>query len=90
MDAYICSPLALNEPSPSAILSKFLGKDVYLTMKGPTPRECPPTRAFANLQANSVFQVWLYRGFLVRESHRLSGWLPASRRQRGESGSGLG
>ncbi|KIP10154.1 hypothetical protein PHLGIDRAFT_66205 [Phlebiopsis gigantea 11061_1 CR5-6] len=56
MDAYICRSASPSGPSPSDVLSEFLGKDVHLIMKGPTPRMCPPTLAFPDLKAKFVFQ----------------------------------
>ena len=56
MDAYICRSASSSGPSPSDVLSEFLGKDVHLIMKGPTPRMCPPTLAFPDLKAKFVFQ----------------------------------
>lgn len=57
MDVYVCMALSPDVPSPSEILSEFLEKDVHLIMKGPTPRLCPPTLAFPDLNASFVFQV---------------------------------
>lgn len=56
MDAYVCQSLTPGAPSPSDVLSWYTGRDVYLAMKGPTPRPCPPTLAFPGLQSTAVFQ----------------------------------
>ncbi|KAJ3534892.1 hypothetical protein NM688_g7061 [Phlebia brevispora] len=56
MDGFICEPLSPSDPSPTEILSEYLGKKVHLMMKGPTPRSCPPTTSFPDLDANSVYQ----------------------------------
>ena len=42
--------------TPSEILSDYFGRAVYLVMKGPRPRECPPTQAFPKLQETAKFQ----------------------------------
>ena len=57
LDAYVCGALSPTDPSPSQVMSDFLGKDVYFVMKGPTNRPCPPTFDYPELQANAVFQV---------------------------------
>jgi uncharacterized protein len=56
MDAYVCGAQSPTEPSPSQVLSDYLDRDVYLVMKGPTRRACPPTAAFPELRANTQFQ----------------------------------
>ena len=56
MDAYVCRSSSPTGPSPCEVLSNFLGKEVHLIMKGPTPRLCPPTLAFPDLKAQFVFQ----------------------------------
>ncbi|EKM48020.1 uncharacterized protein PHACADRAFT_266593, partial [Phanerochaete carnosa HHB-10118-sp] len=55
-DAYIVQSLSRGGPSPSQILSDFLGRPVHLIVKGPTPRSCLPTHAFPTLKATAVFQ----------------------------------
>lgn len=55
-DAYVITPLSPGDLDPSKVLSDFLGRTVQLIVKGPTPRFCPPTKAFPTLQATSVFQ----------------------------------
>lgn len=42
--------------SPSTILSEYIGYAVYLVVKGPRVRICPPTLRFPNLDAPSYFQ----------------------------------
>ena len=61
IDGYVCQSLDPSKPSPSEILSNYLGKDVHLVMKGPGIRFCEPTPAFPSLKADHVFQVSLYR-----------------------------
>ena len=52
----ICASLDPTGRTPSAILSQYFGKPVHLIMKGPKRRVCPPTHAFPDLEASSVFQ----------------------------------
>ncbi|OCH90529.1 hypothetical protein OBBRIDRAFT_592682 [Obba rivulosa] len=54
IDGYVCAHLS--SPSPSSILTNYLGRPVHLVMKGPRPRDCPPTTAFPDLKATAVFQ----------------------------------
>lgn len=57
IDGYICQSLDPTRPSPSDVLSDYLGKDVHLVMKGPRTRACLPTPTFPALKADHVFQV---------------------------------
>ena len=59
IDGYICQSLNPTRPSPSDVLSDYLGKDAHLVMKGPRTRVCLPTPTFPELKANHVFQVRL-------------------------------
>ena len=52
----ICASLDPAGRTPSTILSQYFGKPVHLVMKGPKRRVCPPTHAFPDLEASSVFQ----------------------------------
>ncbi|KAI0814790.1 MOSC N-terminal beta barrel domain-containing protein [Irpex lacteus] len=56
IDGYVCQAAEPGGPSPSEILSNYMGKDVHLVMKGPRVRPCDPTPLFPNLEASSVFQ----------------------------------
>ncbi|KAI0673983.1 MOSC N-terminal beta barrel domain-containing protein [Trametes maxima] len=42
--------------TPSEVLSDYFGRAVYLVMKGPRARACPPTDAFPELQETAMFQ----------------------------------
>jgi hypothetical protein len=56
VDGYICEPLDPTWPSPSEILSEYIGRPVHLVMKGPKRRACNVTRTFPDLVASAVFQ----------------------------------
>lgn len=57
IDGYICQAIGIDEHDhPAKILSQYLGRDVLLVMKGPKPRPCPPTTAFPDLKATSLYQ----------------------------------
>ncbi|KAI0076832.1 hypothetical protein K474DRAFT_1597320 [Panus rudis PR-1116 ss-1] len=56
VDGYIVQPLSSSERSPSDVFSEYVGKNALFLMKGPAARECPPTYAFPDLKAHSVFQ----------------------------------
>ncbi len=60
IDGYVCQAAEPGGPSPSEILSNYMGKEVHLVMKGPRVRPCDPTPLFPNLEASSVFQVRPY------------------------------
>ena len=57
IDGYICQSVNPRDPSPSEILSDYMGKAVHLVMKGPRARPCDPTPLFPSLEATGVFQV---------------------------------
>ncbi|KAH8101764.1 hypothetical protein BXZ70DRAFT_74753 [Cristinia sonorae] len=57
MDGYICQSISGDSRSPSAILSKFLKKDVLLVMKGPQDRSCPRSEMFPDLKATMTYCV---------------------------------
>ena len=52
----VCASLDPSGRTPSAILSDYFGRPVHLVVKGPQRRACPPTHAFPDLAASSVFQ----------------------------------
>jgi len=56
IDGYVCQSLSASQPSPSQILSEYMGKQVHLVMKGPIIRPCQPTPTFPNLKASGVYQ----------------------------------
>lgn len=57
LDGYICQAIGIDEHDyPAKILSRYLGRDVLLVMKGPKPRPCSPTSAFPDLKATSMYQ----------------------------------
>ena len=56
VDGYICQALHPTSPSPSQVLSKYLGRPVHLVMKGPRRRACDPTQTFPDLDASAVYQ----------------------------------
>ena len=56
VDGYICQALHPTSPSPSQVLSKYLGRPVHLVMKGPRRRACDPTKTFPDLDASAVYQ----------------------------------
>jgi hypothetical protein len=69
IDGYICG--RSNQPnseSPSSILSKFLGRPVNLSYKGPRPRVCKPTQTFPALDATISYQDGYPLLFLSEES----------------------
>ena len=52
MDGYICESVTpTTGRSPSAILSSYFEKGVYLLCKGPQPRSCGTTVSFPQLSA---------------------------------------
>ena len=60
IDGYICkalpfSPESEEAPSPSEVLSAFLGKDLNLVWKGPKLRVCDPTPVFPELKATTDY-----------------------------------
>ena len=56
LDGYICESLNPEGPSPSEVLSKYIGRPVDLVYKGPRPREIDATIRFPNLQATAKYQ----------------------------------
>lgn len=57
IDGYVCQAIGLDELDyPAKILSRYLGRDVLLVMKGPKPRPCSATSAFPDLKATSMYQ----------------------------------
>ena len=50
------------------MLSKFLGRSVHLTYKGPQPRACNPTQTFPALVATVSYQDGYPLLFLSEES----------------------
>lgn len=56
IDGYICQAVDHTSPSPSEVLSGYLGRPVHLVMKGPTSRACDATQTFPDLIANALFQ----------------------------------
>jgi hypothetical protein len=56
MDGYICQHLIGGSTTPSDIMSKYIGKPVYLIYKGPTPRAAEPSHEFPDLKAFSNYQ----------------------------------
>ena len=52
----VCASLDPSGRTLSAILSDYFGRPVHLVVKGPQRRACPPTHAFPDLAASSVFQ----------------------------------
>ncbi|KAG8796190.1 hypothetical protein FRC17_008023, partial [Serendipita sp. 399] len=55
-DGYICQSVDGKGADPSASLSKYLEREVFLIFKGPNIRYVKPTSTFPNLQAAAVFQ----------------------------------
>lgn len=49
LNAYVCQSISKNQKSPSEAISTFLGRDVYLVIKGPIVRPCDPTPRFNDL-----------------------------------------
>jgi len=57
IDGYVCGTSALsNSETISSVLSKFLGRSVCLSYKGPRPRACDPTLMFPALEATIRYQ----------------------------------
>ncbi|KAF5356153.1 hypothetical protein D9756_003693 [Leucocoprinus leucothites] len=56
LDGYICQSSVKGAPSPSDVLSKYFGKPVHLTYKGPLPRAIDATHDFPDLKASAYFQ----------------------------------
>ncbi|EJC98824.1 uncharacterized protein FOMMEDRAFT_95832 [Fomitiporia mediterranea MF3/22] len=57
IDGYVCQSIdAGDRDAPTRVLSKYLGKDVYLVLKGPRVRPCPPTYDFPALKASASYQ----------------------------------
>lgn len=56
VDGYICQAVDSTSPSPSEILSKYIGRPVHLVMKGPKYRACDATQTFPDLVASALFQ----------------------------------
>lgn len=55
VDGYICQSVN-GKPSPSDILSKYLGREVHLAYKGPRPRSVDKTYDFPQLNATAKYQ----------------------------------
>jgi hypothetical protein len=55
IDGYICQALDPTSPSPSEVLSEYLGRPAHLVVKGPKRRACGPTRTFPDLEASAVY-----------------------------------
>jgi len=69
IDGYICGKSTqTNSESPSSILSKYLGRPVHLSYKGPRPRACRPTQTFPALEATISYQDGYPLLFLSEES----------------------
>jgi uncharacterized protein YcbX len=69
VDGYICGKSArTNSETPSSILSKYLGRPVHLSYKGPRPRICHPTQIFPALEASISYQDGYPLLFLSEES----------------------
>jgi len=69
VDGYICGKSTQsNSESPSSILSKFLGRPVHLSYKGPRLRVCDPTQTFPALDATISYQDGYPLLFLSEES----------------------
>ncbi|KXN90106.1 MOSC domain-containing protein 1, mitochondrial [Leucoagaricus sp. SymC.cos] len=56
LDGYICQSSVKGAPSPSEVLSKYIGRPVHLTYKGPLPRAIDATYDFPDLKATAYFQ----------------------------------
>ncbi|KAJ3575248.1 hypothetical protein NP233_g1216 [Leucocoprinus birnbaumii] len=56
LDGYICQSSVKGAPSPSEVLSKYFGKPVHLSYKGPDLRAIEATYDFPDLKANAYFQ----------------------------------
>ncbi|KAH6917093.1 hypothetical protein BKA70DRAFT_1251338 [Coprinopsis sp. MPI-PUGE-AT-0042] len=56
VDGYICESLTPDGPSPSSELSKYMGKEVHLVYKGPSPRNVDTTVRFPELKATAKYQ----------------------------------
>lgn len=57
VDGYVCQSLSAPYNTPSTVLSTFLGRDVHLMIKGPTPRTVPPALDYPDLQDTAKLQV---------------------------------
>lgn len=55
VDGYICQSIN-GTPSPSDVLSKYLGRKVHLVYKGPQPRAVDKTYEFPDLKATAKYQ----------------------------------
>ncbi|QRV80349.1 importin-9 [Ceratobasidium sp. AG-Ba] len=56
LNAYIAQSSSPTGPSPSSLLSSFLGRDVLLVLKGPKRRAVVPTSTHPDLDADVRFQ----------------------------------
>ncbi|KAG8742537.1 hypothetical protein FRC10_001304 [Ceratobasidium sp. 414] len=56
LNAYVAESLSPTEPSPSSLLSSFLGRDVLLVLKGPKRRAVETTSTHPDLDAEVRFQ----------------------------------
>ncbi|KAG9100078.1 hypothetical protein FS749_016347 [Ceratobasidium sp. UAMH 11750] len=56
LNAYVAQSLLPTDPSPSSLLSSFLGRDVLLVLKGPKGRAVETTSTHPNLDAEVRFQ----------------------------------
>ena len=65
LDGYICQS-SVGAPSPSEILSKYIGRPVHLAYKGPLPRAVDATYDFPDLKADAFFQ-FMYPMLLLSE-----------------------
>jgi len=71
LDGYICRSSVTGAPSPSEILSKYVGKPVHLTYKGPLLRAVDKTYDFPDLKADTFFQDMYPMLLLSEESMEL-------------------
>lgn len=56
IDGYICENIVSTGPSPSAVISKYFGKPMYLIYKGSIPRAIKPTTNFPSLTGAAALQ----------------------------------
>lgn len=56
VDGYVCQSLSGPYNTPSTVLSTYLGRDVHLMIKGPTPRTVPPALDYPDLQDTAKLQ----------------------------------
>jgi len=55
-DAYVCESFDKSGPSPSELLSKYIGRPVVLVLKGPGSRPIRKTESHPTLEGTAAFQ----------------------------------